>query len=457
MTKNQNAVMIAGIRGGCGKSTVTLAIISALRKSHHLKVIPFKKGPDYIDASWLALAAHNPCYNLDPFLLIPETLLTSYCAHSTGDISVIEGNRGLHDGKDIEGTCSTASVAKLLKVPVILVVDATKVTRTASAMVLGCILLDKEVDLKAVIINQVSSSRHEKIITQSIEKYCGIQVIGALPRLDDILMPQRHMGLTPTHEYEEAEAYLEGLSLVADKYIDTKAVRELSKTAKTLQYEPLSLFEDTTKPSRPRKIGVFIDRAFQFYYTENLNALTQAGGTLIPINALKDPVLPDIDILYIGGGFPETNAVELSANASLLKSLRQRVDDGLPVYAECGGFMFLGREIMVGGKRYPMANILPFSFEMQSKPHAHGYTEAEVISVNPFYPKGLRIRGHEFHYSKPIALKPINELDFAFAMLRGKGIADGKDGVCFKNVFATYSHVHAYGCKEWITAMMEAK
>lgn len=455
MTKNQNAVMIAGIRGGCGKSTATLAIISALRKSHHLKVSPFKKGPDYIDASWLTLTANSPCYNLDPFLIPPETLLASYCKHSTGDISVIEGNRGLHDGKDAEGTCSSASVAKLLKLPVILVLDATKVTRTLSAMVLGCILLDKEVDLKAVIINQVSSSRHEKIITQSIEKYCGIQVIGALPRLDDILMPERHMGLTPTHEYEDAEAYLEGLSQVANKYIDTVAVIELSKTAKPLQYKPLSLLEDTPKPSK--KIGVFMDRAFQFYYTENLHALTEAGGRLIPINALKDPAIPDIDILYIGGGFPETNAVELSANASLLQSLRQRVHDGLPVYAECGGFMFLGKEIMVGGIRYPMADILPFSFEMQNKPHAHGYTEAEVIAQNPFYPKGLRIRGHEFHYSKPIALKPINELDFAFTMLRGKGIVDGKDGVCFKKVFATYSHVHAYGTKEWITAMMEAK
>lgn len=451
-----NGLIISGLRGGSGKTILSLAIVSYLHFKKGMRVIPFKKGPDYIDAGWLSVAAENPCYNLDSYLIPEDRLFRSFIYHSRGDISIIEGNRGLYDGMDVEGTHSTARLSKLLNLPVILIIDCTKMTRTAAALVLGAMNLDKDVRIAGVVLNQVSGSRHELIIRQSIERYCSIPVVGAIPRLSGSELPERHMGLLPHQEHNKKEDII-GLALtIAERYLDMELVLSIGKTGGQIPRMHKGLEPSFLNPGglsgSGLRIGIMRDPAFQFYYEENLEVLRATGAELIEINAIHDTSIPDIDCLYIGGGFPETNAIELSENREFMKSLRAAIEDGLPVYAECGGMMYLGYEIIYKDKRYPMTGIIPLSFIMNEKPISHGYTLVEVTERNPFYPEGLVIRGHEFHYSRPLKMA---ELSFSFTMKRGDGIIDKKDGVCYKNVLCTYTHIHAYGTPEWAEGLIK--
>lgn len=467
--RNYPRLVIAGIRGGSGKTTLSLGIISALRSQKGMEVSPFKKGPDFIDAGWLSVAARNPCYNLDPFLISKKNILNSFTIHFTGDIAVIEGNRGLYDGMDVEGSYSTAELSKLLKSPVILIIDCTKMTRTAAAIVLGCINLDREVNIKGVVLNQVSGSRHESIVRSSIERYCFIPVIGSIPKLNSGEFPERHMGLTPYHEHHNVERAVLFAEDIAKKYIDIDAIINIAKSAEPLndrnslcvmcnelQNTPDDVLSAAHHASpvthHSVRIGVIRDSAFQFYYPENIEELRRYGADIVEVNALEDNHLPDIDALYIGGGFPETNAIRLAENKDFRESVLNAAEKGLPIYAECGGLMFLGESIIVNNKRYPMVGIFPITFEMKEKPQAHGYTIIEVEKENPFYPTGTVLHGHEFHYS---AVNEIKEKTyFAFKMKRGHGIKDKQDGICYKNVFATYTHIHALGSEQWAKGLI---
>lgn len=443
-------LIIAGIRGGSGKTTITLGIIGALSKNY--KVIPFKKGPDYIDSGWMSLSAKSPCYNLDPYLVSKSKVLESFIRHFDGDIAVIEGNRGLYDGLDLQGSYSTAELSKMLKVPVILVIDCTKITRTASALVLGCQKMDEDVMIKGVILNQLSSSRHEKIIRSSIEHYCKIPVLGAMPRLDDKEMPERHMGLLPIHEHNNTEIVINRLSEKAIKHINISALKEIAtKNAPSYMHE-IEFSSKKTQSYNPVRIGVIIDKAFQFYYPENIDALKDEGAEIVMINSMYDNELPKIDGLYIGGGFPETNAIRLAKNKTFKESLKRSIIRGLPVYAECGGLMYLGDKIVINNQGYNMTGIYDIIFEMHTKPVAHGYTEAIVDSDNPFYPVETVIRGHEFHYSSVSG--NLERCKYSFTMKRGKGIFEKKDGIVYKNCLATYTHIHALGTNEWAKGMI---
>ncbi len=448
-------LVIAGVRGGSGKTVVSLAVIAGLRSIKRLKVTPFKKGPDYIDAGWLSTAARMPCYNLDPFFLSGEMIMNSFASHASTDIAVIEGNRGLHDGMDAGGSCSTAELAKLLRAPVVLVIDCTKMTRTSAAVVLGCMHLDFGVDIKGVVLNQVAGQRHESVVRESIYKYCSLPVLGVIPRLAEDELPERHMGLTPCQEHPDTAKVIALAEEIAAKYLDMDAIADIAMAA-----EPLKTSEaadenlEMSKVAVSVRIGVIRDAAFQFYYPENIEELEKNGAQIIDINALADAGLPDIDALYIGGGFPETNALQLAGNAAFRDSVRTMVERGLPVYAECGGLMFLGQSIVTDGGQYPMAGIFPIIFDMKKKPQAHGYTIVEVDSENPFYPVGTVLRGHEFHYSAVAGLPESALRHSAFALRRGKGIKDKRDGICYKNVLATYTHVHALGSPAWVTGLI---
>ncbi len=455
-------LVVAGIRGGAGKTTASLAVIRALRLDRGLRVVPFKKGPDYIDAGWLALAAGTPCYNLDPFLMSRERLVASFVAHSTGDVAIIEGNRGLHDGVDTEGSYSTAELAKLIAAPVLLVVDCTKITRTAAALVLGCMKLDDAVAIRGVILNQVSGSRHESVIRSSIESYCSVPVVGSLPRFRPGDFPERHMGLTPYQEHHDVTQAIKFIDEIAARYLDVGAIHEIATGAGPL----VSMAEagedavsalDAASPGLQGEgvtIGVIKDSAFQFYYPENFEELERRGASLRMVNALEEGLLPGVDALYIGGGFPETNALRLAENATFRESVLEAAERGLPIYAECGGLMFLGDEIAIGGRTHPMVGLLPLAFEMRGKPQAHGYTIAVVTENNPFYPVGTVLHGHEFHYSEVTRIGEKDGLSMVLTMRRGRGIVDKKDGICYKNVFATYTHVHALGAAEWVEGLM---
>ncbi len=452
-------IVIAGLKGGAGKTTLSLALIAAWKEQGKF-IVPYKKGPDYIDAGWLASAAGHFCYNLDPFLIGREKLLSSFRRHFVrADCAVIEGNRGLYDGMDAEGTYSTAELSKIIKAPVLLILDCTKTTRTVGAMVLGMMKFDRKVDIQGVVLNQIAGSRHEKIITEVIEKYCGLKVFGSIPKLKHDLLSERHMGLTPFQEHPQVGRAVHSASELARKYLDLGGIWQTAMSAAPLPAGKRTVERPGTRscdvaPGHCVTIGIVRDSAFQFYYPENFEELENRGAKLLEISAMEERRLPELDALYIGGGFPETNAIALARNASFRRSLKKAIERGLPVYAECGGLMYLGRALRLGEKTYPMTGVFPLSFCLEKKPQAHGYTIVEVTADNAFYEKGTVLKGHEFHYSRAIDAEEKEGVGFSFRMKRGQGIADKEDGICYKNVLATYTHLHAYGAPEWAAGLV---
>ncbi|MDF1577324.1 MAG: cobyrinate a,c-diamide synthase [Desulfurivibrionaceae bacterium] len=442
-------IVVAGLSGGAGKSVVSVAIVAALA-GRGAKVVPFKKGPDYIDAGWLGLAAGRPCCNLDPYLMTREVMVGSFRSRICGaDYVIVEGNRGLFDGVDLEGSFSTAELAITLHLPVLLVVDCTKATRTVAALVAGCRDFEPRLEIRGVVLNRVGTGRHEDIVRRAVEHYTGIPVIGALPRSAEDVFPQRHLGITPGPEHDRAGQALATLAARAEKYLD---LARLPGIMAGLSCSP----RKTVVSDRQKvRIGVIRDAAFQFYYQENLEALVAEGAELVEINALTATELPAVDGLYVGGGFPETSAGELAANESFLASLKERIERGVPVYAECGGLIYLGRDMEVGGQKYRLADIFPVSFSLKRKPQAHGYTTLLVTADNPFYPLGTRIKGHEFRYSR-VEEWPGDPDMLALSMERGVGFADRRDGLVYKNVLAIYTHIHALGTPQWAAGMVGA-
>ncbi len=448
-------LVISALRGGLGKTTIALGIIGSWRKQGR-RVAPFKKGPDYIDAGWLGAAAGRLCYNLDLFLMEESNILRSFDCHTTGaDVAIIEGNRGLYDGVDETGTFSTARLAKQLRVPVVLIVDCTKSTSTVAAVVLGCKQFDPEVMIGGVVLNNVSSERHESVIRKAIAQAVNIPVLGAIPRLHGSAFPERHLGLTPFQEHPDVEQAIGQATAVAERYLDLTTLWDIAQSmapvARSVNncsaVEELSSFR-----KEGLRIGVIRDSAFQFYYPDNIEALRQRGAVIREINALRDKELPDIDALYIGGGFPETQAAELAANSSFCRSLKDAAEKGLPIYAECGGLIYLGKSLRVDGKEYSMAAVLPAEFVLERKPQAHGYTVLEIAGRNPFFDIGNTLKGHEFHYSRIVNIGELPPM--AFSMQRGKGIDGKSDGIVYKNVLATYTHLHAGGSPSWADGLV---
>jgi len=453
MIQNTNRIIFSALRGSSGKTLLATGVISALRKQG-LNLACFKKGPDFIDAAWLGHAAGHECHHLDSFLMPKEYVRRSFVSNSAAfEGALIEGNRGLFDGVDSKGSHSTAALARELKAPVILIVDCTKVTRTAAAMVLGCMHLEPDIDIKGVILNQIARNRHERVIAHTIEETCGLPILGTVPRFKDIPLRQRHLGLIPPGELPSADAIVAQAAQLAEDYIDLKKFCIIAQCAQPLKAKALShpSLNRTISPT----VGIIRDEAFHFYYPENIEALRNAGAHLIEFSALTGKALPQIDALYIGGGFPEVYAEKLAENISFKKSLKSAVDHGLPVYAECGGAMLLGKSIQWRDQHYPMAGVYPVSFGWSKKPRGHGYTILNVRKSNPFFPAGMTLKGHEFHYSHIID-SDLADLPYIFEVKRGYGLNGKIDGLCYKNMLATYTHVHAAGTRQWAPALVEA-
>jgi cobyrinic acid a,c-diamide synthase len=450
-------ITVSALRGGAGKTLVSIGLLAAWKELGH-EVAPFKKGPDFIDAGWLSFAAGRQCYNLDPFLMGEDQILDSFLSHAVGaEVSLIEGNRGVFDGLDLEGCCSTAQLAKWLNAPVLIVVDVTMATRTVAAIVKGCQVFDPEVRLAAVVLNRVAGSRQETLIRQTIERYCDLPVLGAIPRLKMDFLPERHMGLVPHLERDQSRQAVAWAKKTVAANLDLEKIWEIAHQAgglaATIRSTPVA--EATTNSAQGPRIGVIRDRSFWFYYPENLHRLEELGANLVEVNALTDAVLPELDALYIGGGFPETHCEALAANHSFRRSLKERIERGLPVYAECGGLMYLGESLWVNEKAYPMVNAVPVNFVLERRPQGHGYTMLEVVEPNPYYPSGRMIKGHEFHYSRAVITSE-SEIRFAFKVLRGHGLDGRRDGLCKKSLLASYTHVHAAGDPEWARGLFDA-
>lgn len=454
MSKPCPRLLLAALRGGAGKTTLTLGLLAAWR-SQGRRLVPFKKGPDYIDPAWHALAAGCPSHNLDPFLMERDQILAVVARQAAqADGLLIEGNRGLYDGLDAQGTSSTGELAKFLATPVVLVVDCTMRTRTTAALVLGCQHFDPQVPIRGVILNQIARPRHEAIIRQSIEHYCGIPVLGAIPRLKCEVFPERHMGLVPPQEHATAVPAVSTARDLAQRYLDLEGLWQVACQAPPLPEAP-ALWQPVAAAGPPVTIGVIRDSAFLFYYPENLEALESQGARLVELSALDDMALPPhLDALYIGGGFPETHARALAENVAFRHSVKAAAQAGLPIYAECGGLMYLGDTIQVRGEKFPMVGLFPYDFVMGNKPQGHGYTILEVAHPNPYFPPGTVLKGHEFHYSRMVP-DPGPQESMAFRVTRGAGIGGLREGLVYQNVLATYTHLHALGSPQWAPALVQ--
>ncbi len=448
-------LVIAGAAGDSGKTIVAAGLLCALR-ARGLEPAPFKKGPDYIDAAWLSRAAGLPCRNLDTYLQPAETILSSFADHASSAISLVEGSRGLLDGMDLAGTHSTASLARLLGAPVLLVVNAAKATRTVAAVVKGCMALEPDTDIRGVVLNRVAGPRHEDLVRRAVEELAGVEVVGVLPRLgDDQLLPDRHLGLVPPEEHPDLERAVSMLGDVAAQYLDLDRILEIARSAPPLAGPTVFTEGEQGDPvDPPVRVGYFSDSAFTFYYPENLEALQRAGSILLPISPLKDPALPEeLDALYLGGGFPETHAARLTQNRALMAAVAEAVEEGMPLFAECGGMIYLSRSLLHQGKRFPMAGVLPLDLEMCERPQGLGYMELEVERENPLFKTGTVLRGHEFHYTR-IVPSADNDLELSFRVKRGTGALNQRDGVVYKNVLAGYMHLHALGTPQWAPALV---
>ncbi len=437
-------IVIAGLSGDSGKTILTCGLAVALNKMG-LTTAVYKKGPDYIDPMWLSLSSQSVVRNLDTYMMGREEIVRSFTINSfSKEISLIEGNRGLYDGLDSYGTHSTAELAKLLNAPVVLVINPRKVTRTISAYVLGCMHLDKDVNIQGVILNQITG-RHLNIVKQSIENDTGMKVIGAIPPIKQSgILPSRHLGLITPLEYEKAQSAMDEIGLIIEQNVDLNKLIDISRQTLNLEYETSN---EESISSEKIRIGYFYDKAFSFYYPENLEALEKAGAELVKISSFEDKQLTEIYGLYIGGGFPETNIKEICNNKELMKNLKKEVENGLPVYAECGGLIYLANSITIDDSKYELCKILPLDLQMHQKPQGHGYCEAIISRENSWFNIGDIIRGHEFHYS---ALKQFtSDIELIMNLERGTGIINNQDGLIYKNVFASYLHIHSNGASYW--------
>ncbi|MFQ5408063.1 MAG: cobyrinate a,c-diamide synthase [Anaerolineales bacterium] len=440
-------LVVAAPRGRSGKTLLSSGLCAAFR-ARGLALQPYKRGPDYIDPGWLSAAANRTCRNLDFFLMGAEGVPAAFAdgLRVAADLALIEGAMGLFDGLGPEGEGSTAHVARLLRAPILLVLDASRMTRSAAALVRGLQTFEPDTTIGGVVFNHVNHARHLQKLRAALERHCDLPVLGALPDDAALTIPQRHLGLTPQCEDERLRPTIAAARRVIETHVDLESVLKLARSAPALPDAPRTPQESQPAGGRCVPIGVAQDRAFSFYYPDNLEALQAAGAELLPFDALHDAHLPPVAGLYLGGGFPELFMDALADNASLRREIRAAVDDGLPTYAECGGLMYLARSLSWEGRTRPMVGALPCRVEMAARPQGHGYVQLQPTADNPFFPAGAEVRGHEFHHSR---VEGVGDARFAYHVRRGQGVDGQHDGLMYKNVLASYTHLHTRGAPGW--------
>ena len=440
--------MVSATHKSSGKTTISIGLCRALAQRGRV-VQAFKKGPDYIDPMWLAAATGRPCRNLDPYLVDGDEDRRAFLRHAANaDLCVVEANKGLFDGVSLDGCDSNAAVAKALGLPVLLVIDARGMTRGVAPLLLGYQAFDRDVRIAGVILNQVGGARHEAKLRRVIEHYTDVPVIGAVHRDERLAMVERHIGLVPSAEADGAEGRIAAIAAAVAAQVDLDAVLGIAHAAPPVGRPDAAPTAPRAMPEPDVRIGVVQDRAFNFYYADDFDALRAAGAQLVSIDALADTQLPDIDGLFIGGGFPEVFAAELEANHALRTRLRSAIEGGLPVYAECGGLMYLARSVTWQGRTHRMVGALPGDAVMHPRPVGRGYVELAETSVFPWGgASARRVRAHEFHHSRLENLPA--DACFAYDVKRGYGIDGRRDGLVVRNVLASYAHLRSAGAAPW--------
>jgi cobyrinic acid a,c-diamide synthase len=430
-----------------GKTTITLGLAAALH-ARGLKVQTFKKGPDYIDPMWLARASGRASYNLDFNTQRPDEIRALYArAYGDADIALIEGNKGLHDGVDPLGADSSAALAKLLRAPVVLVVDAFGMARGIAPLLLGYRSFDRDVEFAGVILNKVGAARQEGKLRQAIENYTDLKVLGVLGRDKGLNIDERHLGLTTPSETGECD---EVIAHARDAIFEGVDLDALLAAAAPEEQRPTPVLR--ALPAPDVTLAVARDAAFGFYYADDLEALQEAGARLVFVDMLRDASLPPCDGLFIGGGFPETQSKGLAANESMRESVRAAIESGLPTYAECGGLMYLTRSISFRGEAdgaaRNMVGVIPADAVMDAKPQGRGLVRVEPTADFP-WPEagGGPVAAHEFHYARLENVAP--DLRYGWRVKRGYGVDGQRDGIVIKNLFASFTHRRATSRDRW--------
>ncbi|MCS7126032.1 MAG: hydrogenobyrinic acid a,c-diamide synthase (glutamine-hydrolyzing) [Aigarchaeota archaeon] len=433
-------IIISSVSGKTGKTIITTAIVKKLVELGY-RVQSFKIGPDFIDPSYHNLFSSRPSRNLDSIMMKKDVLLSSFTrAMRDADIGVIEGVFGLYDSIDgVSEEGSTAQVSKILKAPVILIINAERINRGVLALIKGFREFDEEVLLKGIIINNIGSENQKRKLLKTIyENFKDLEIVGAVFRSDLVeeKMIYRHLGLIPVVERSrEISEIREAVNQVAEQ-IDIEKIISLASEVDELP-EPT---EDMTSYHFKTKVGILKDSIFSFYYPENLEYLQKFADRTYYINSMVDEALPDIDLLYIGGGFPEVYASLLEKNNPLKNEIRRKVEKGLKIYAECGGLMYLSNKIKtLNGEEYDMIGLIDGITEMSKRPVGHGYVYLKALRDNPLIGVNEYLVGHEFHYSRLILREKV---DFAFKVERGYGIDGVHDGLLKENILTMYTHLH---------------
>jgi cobyrinic acid a,c-diamide synthase len=423
-----NSIIVAAPSSGSGKTTVSMGLIYALKKLGY-SVKAFKIGPDYIDSGYQSFVSGNPSDNLDSWMGSRSIVRDIFFRKSQGyDISIIEGVMGLYDGKDynsIRG--STAEIASILKIPVIIVIDISSMARTAASIINGLKSQARGFRIAGVILNRAGSDYHCLIVKKAIESLSNVKVLGCIKKNNDLSLSSRHLGLIPYIEGYRNKDYLESLGNEIIKSVDLNSVLSISKKSHSGNYNVKERKNRNIKVS----IGVAYDRAFNFYYDENLKLLEHYGAEIKYFSPMESENIPDVDGIYIGGGFPEVYASDLEKNKTVLKEIKKLGNDGMPIFAECGGYMYLSKSIKYNNQRHFMAGIIDSDIYMDKL--VLGYRTVESLSDNILFKKGYKIRGHEFHYSK---IKYNVENNYAY------NTSSGPDGFYTENILAGYSHLY---------------
>ena len=440
-----NSLYLSALHKSSGKTVLTAGIGAALTADGYT-VQPFKKGPDYIDPMWLSRATGRRCFNLDYNAMTSAQIQQSYSDRSRNvDVVLVEGNKGLHDGMSTDGGDSNAALAKLLQCPVVLVVDASGIMRSVAPMVNGFHHFDPEVNIAGLILNKTGSARHEGKLLAAVDQYCDLPVLGCVRRNPDALLDERHLGLLPIAESPVAGGLIQRWRDIARDAVDMGRLVELTglagSPAKRTSPSPLpALKADLT-------IAIARGKAFSFYYPDDLEHLIHGGAQLVDFDPMFDERLPPCDALFIGGGFPECHLAALEDNQRLRAEIHRQITQGLPVYAECGGLMYLAETIRYGDENRKMVGAIRGSVTMHPRPQGRGFTKLRRTSIHPWQGPTHALAAHEFHHSALSGLP--SDTRFAYRVERGAGVDGQYDGILIHNVLAAYSHLRDVGGDGW--------
>jgi len=449
-------LFISAAHKSSGKTTVSVGLCAAFA-ARGLSVRPFKKGPDYIDPLWLSRAAGHACWNLDFHTMASSEILATVGGRvGAGELALVEGNKGLHDGVAVDGGNSNAAVARLLDAPVVLVIDTRGMTRGIAPLVLGYQAFDERVEIAGVILNYVGGPRHQGKLCAALERYTDVAVLGAVGRDEDLRIGERHLGLVPANEVTDASATIQRIAARVAEQVDLDRLLRIAHGARPWRAPRDGWTPPARRTPSDVRIGIARDAAFGFYYPGDLDALRAAGAELVIFDTLRDTDPPDVDGLFIGGGFPEMHLDALEANRRLRRRLGEAVIAGLPVYAECGGLMYLARRIHRAGRSAAMVGAIPADVLMEDRPQGKGYVVLEATGKAPWAvgaTPGEEIHAHEFHHSRLVACDP--NLDYAYRVRRGHGVDGERDGIVIGNLLAGYAHLRDTGRTRWAAGFVD--